>query len=244
MFATGRARVLRWAAVVTAVLGSTVLFTGGTADAIAPVVLGGGSGIYIEQIDGSDSSAECTLTAIGYDRENRLVGLTAGHCGQVGSRIAAEYTRSGGIGKIAEKSEGNDWAIIEFDASRVNPTRQVAQSVINGVGSAPKIGDVPCKNGRTTGYTCGPVWEVKPAYFRSQVCADHGDSGAPVILGDRLIGMIVAGTDIELGPVSIDLPSCKGAGDLIHEPDLSTNIGMVLADIDRNNGVGAGFRLV
>ncbi|WP_330184046.1 S1 family peptidase [Nocardia sp. NBC_01503] len=241
MFVTGRARMLSWAAIAVTALSTTVLFSG-TADAAPPVTLGGGSGIYVEQLDDPNSTADCTLTSIGYDRDGKLVGITAGHCGEVGARIAAEYTRSGGIGVISEKSAGNDWAVIVFDPARVNPTKQVAQSVINSVGAPPAIGDIACKNGRTTGYTCGPVWETTPNWFRSQVCANHGDSGAPVLLGDRLVGMVVAGTDFDAGPVSIELPACKGAGDLIHEPELSTTISMVLADIDRHGGAGAGFR--
>ncbi|NNH74060.1 peptidase S1 [Nocardia uniformis] len=230
--------------VAVGALSATVLTSGITAGtASAAAVLGGGSGIYVEQLDDPNSIGECTLTAIGYDRENRLVGITAGHCGEIGARIAGEYSvRTGTVGVIAEKSEGNDWAVVLLDPERVSPTRQVAQSVINGVAPAPKLGDNVCKNGRTTGFTCGPVWEANPEYFRSQVCADHGDSGAPVLLGDRVVGMVVAGADFEAGPVTIDLAPCKGAGDFFHQPEISTTMDLVLADIDRTNGVGAGFR--
>ncbi|MBL1073345.1 peptidase S1 [Nocardia sp. 2] len=241
MFTTGRARVLRWAAAIGIALSSTLL-TAGVADAAPMVTLGGGSGVYVEQLDGTNSAAECTLTAVGYDRENRLVALTAGHCGEVGARIAAEYTRSGGIGVIANKDDYFDWAVIALDPDRVLPTRQVGPSVINGIGAGPRVGDIACKNGRTTGYTCGPVWETNETFFRSQVCANHGDSGGPVLLGDRLIGMVVAGQEFELGPVTIDMQPCKGAGDLLHTPEIATTISSVLADIDASGGVGAGFR--
>lgn len=244
MFAIGRARNLYRAVVAVGALGVTVLTSGVTAGtASAAAVLGGGSGIYVEQLDDPDTIGECTLTAIGYDRENRLVGITAGHCGEIGARIAGEYSvRTGTVGIIAEKSAGNDWAVVLLDPERVSPTRQVAQSVINGIGGDAKLGDNVCKNGRTTGFTCGPVWETNDGYFRSQVCADHGDSGAPVLLGDRVVGMLVAGSDFRAGPITIDLAPCKGQGDLIHQPEVSTNISLVLADIDRTNGVGAGFR--
>ncbi|MGV9414289.1 S1 family peptidase [Nocardia sp. NPDC003693] len=242
MLSAGRARILRWAVVAATALSSTLLITG-TADAAPFVVLGGGSGVHVEQIDETGGTADCTLTAVGYDSADRLVALTAGHCGQVGSRIAAEYTRSGGIGVIAEKSEGNDWAVILLDPERVSPTRQVGPTSINGLGAPPRLGDMACKNGRTTGYTCGLVWETHNSYFRSQVCANHGDSGAPVLVGDRLVGMVVAGQDFELGPITVDLAPCKGAGDILHQPEISTTIAMVLADIDRRGGVGAGFRV-
>jgi hypothetical protein len=242
MFAAGRARMLRRTLMLVAAA-ATTLVGPGVAAADGPAVLGGGSGIYVEQLDAPDSIGQCTVTAIGFDRDNQLAGLTAGHCGEVGARVLAERSvHSGVLGKIANKSADSDWAVIVFDPARVVPTRQVAQSVINGVGAPPQVGDMVCKNGRTTGYTCGPVWESKPAYFRSQVCANHGDSGAPVLLGDRLVGMVVAATDVHAGPVDVQLPTCQGAGDLIHEPELATTIAAVLRDIDRQGGAGAGFR--
>ncbi|APA94852.1 S1 family peptidase [Nocardia seriolae] len=242
MFSAGRARVLRVAAIAAAAVSSSLLFAG-PADAAPVVTLGGGSGVYVEDLTSKDTVSDCTLTAVGYDNKNQLVGLTAGHCGEVGARVAAEYTRSGGIGVIAQKSEDMDWAIIVFNPERVTPTRKVAQSVINSVGSPVQIGENVCKNGRTTGFTCGPVWETKALTFRSQVCANHGDSGAPVLRGDQLVGMVVAGTDFKLGPINVELPLCEGGGNLIHEPELATNIGAVLSDIDSRGGAGAGFHI-
>ncbi len=243
MFAAGRARVVSWAAATATALAAAA-FTTGTAAADAPVTLGGGSGIIVEQLDDPGKAADCTLTAIGYDHDNRLVGLTAGHCGQIGSRLLAEYDpHAGVIGRVTAKSEDLDWAVIEFDAARVVATRQVTQSVINGVAAGPGVGDNVCKNGRTTGYTCGIVWETHQAWFASHVCADHGDSGAPVLRGDQLIGMVVAGKDFQVGPVTVPLPSCQGAGDVIHQPDAATTIQIVLRDIDRTGGPGSGFRL-
>ncbi|GAB0103407.1 S1 family peptidase [Nocardia sp. JMUB6875] len=242
MFSAGRARVLRVAATAAAAVSSTLLFAG-PANAAGPVTLGGGSGVYVEDLTATDMVSDCTLTAVGYDNKNQLVGLTAGHCGEVGARVAAEYTRSGGIGVVTEKSEDMDWGIIVFNPDKVIPTRRVAQSVINSVGAPPQIGETVCKNGRTTGFTCGPVWETKALTFRSQVCANHGDSGAPVLRGDQLVGMVVAGTNFKAGPIDVELPLCEGGGNLIHEPELSTNISAVLADIDRRGGAGAGFRI-
>ncbi|WP_225731620.1 MULTISPECIES: S1 family peptidase [unclassified Nocardia] len=242
MFSAGRTRVVHWVAAAVTALAATSVFSGGTASAEGPAVLGGGSGLYIETSE-PDTVSECTLTAIGFDRDNKLVGLTAGHCGEIGMRVAAEYSpKSGVVGKVAAKSVDNDWAVIELDPARVSPTRQVAQSVIAGIGAPPKVGDIVCKNGRTTGFTCGPAWETKQAWFRSQVCANHGDSGAPVLMGDKLVGMVVAGSDFKAGPITVPLPLCSGGGDLLHQPELSTTMALVLADIDRQGGIGAGFR--
>lgn len=242
MFAAGRARILRCAAAVLLALGGTALMSG-TAAAAGPVVLGGGSGIYVEQPDPNYVS-NCTITAVGYDRNDQLVGLTAGHCGAVGARIAAEASpKSGAIGVIANKSDDADWAVIALDPDRVTPTRVVAQSVINGFGRAPEVGNTVCKNGRTTGFTCGLAWETHPGWFRSQVCANHGDSGAPVLIGDRLVGMVIAGSDFKAGPITVPLPLCTSGANPIHQPELSTTMALVLGDIDRSGGAGAGFRL-
>ncbi|WP_231387239.1 S1 family peptidase [Nocardia sp. BMG111209] len=246
MGAASRARSVRRVLVLMAAsvsTGAAVLAGAGTAAADGPAVVGGGSGVFVEQLDDPNSIGACTVTAVGFDADNRLVGLTAGHCGEVGARILAEESvHSGVIGVIANKSAGGDWGVIQFDPGRVAPTRQVAQSVINGVGAPPRVGDIACKNGRTTGYTCGLVWESNPVFFRSQVCANHGDSGAPVLLGDRLVGMVIGAADVDAGPVSVELPMCEGAGDLVHEPEVATTISAVLADINAHGGVGAGFR--
>ncbi|RJO76568.1 hypothetical protein D5S18_09765 [Nocardia panacis] len=236
------ARLGRWLAATALLAAAPALGAGPAAAVDGPAVLGGGSGLFIETSE-PDTVSECTLTAIGFDKTNTLVGLTAGHCGEVGMRVAAEYSpKSGTLGVVAAKSAENDWAVVRFDPARVTPTRQVAQSVINGVGEPPKVGDTVCKNGRTTGFTCGVAWETKRAWFRSQVCANHGDSGAPVLAGDRLVGMVVAGSDFKAGPVTVPLPLCKGGGDLLHQPELSTTMALVLGDIDRAGGPGSGFK--
>ena len=64
------------ASIVGAVaLGLGLLGAGAAHAQAGPAVLGGGSGIII------DNQFECTLTTIGNDGAGRLVGLTAGHCG-------------------------------------------------------------------------------------------------------------------------------------------------------------------
>ncbi|MCU1640713.1 MAG: hypothetical protein JWN03_988 [Nocardia sp.] len=217
--------------------------TPGTAAADGPAVLGGGSGIAISTED-PQLYALCTVTAIGFDGGNRLVAVTAGHCGDVGASVWSEGSvRTGVIGRVAEVDDYWDWAVIELDPDKVVPVRQITQSVVNGIGSPPGLLETVCKNGRTTGFTCGPVWQTLPEGFSSHVCADHGDSGAPVLVGDRLVGMVIAGQLLDLGSVVLQMPSCTNPADPVHEPDLSTGIGNVLTSIDQHGGAGAGFRL-
>ncbi|MEV6772358.1 S1 family peptidase [Nocardia sp. NPDC051030] len=220
-------------------------FTGvpGVAGADAAAVLGPGSGVLIST-DDPDLYAACSLTAAGFDGAGRMVGITAGHCGYVGDSVWAEGALGiGKVGRIAEVDDYWDWAVIEFEGAKVVPVRQITRSVVNGIGGRPRVFDTVCKNGRTTGYTCGVVWENIPEGFSSHVCADYGDSGAPVLLGDQLVGMIVAGAPATIGSVDLELKSCSNPADLIHEPDLATDIDIVMTDINQHGGVGAGFRL-
>src|SRR5699024_8638077 len=99
-------------------------------------------------------------------------------------------------------------------------------------------GEVLCKQGVATGRTCGNVWAADEGVQISQLCAMVGDSGAPVLAGDRMVGMVSGGV----------LPdqrySCRTPlqGQLFM-PTASTNMDTVLADVDARGGVGAGFRL-
>ncbi|MRH91746.1 peptidase S1 [Nocardia sp. SYP-A9097] len=227
-----------------AVIFSLALLPSGTAAAAGPAVLGPGSGIAISTGE-ADKFSLCTLTAIGFDTADRLVGITAGHCGEVGARVLAEKSiGTGFLGTLAERDYNWDWAVIEFDPARVIPVRQITSSVVAGIGEPPAPLQMVCKNGRTTGFTCGPVWEALAYGFSSHVCADYGDSGSPVMVGDQLVGMIVSGEPVNLGSVDVHLPSCANPANPVHEPDLATGIANVLADINRHGGAGAGFRLL
>jgi len=65
-----------------------------------------------------------------------------------------------------------------------------------------------------------------------------GDSGAPVMAGDRMVGLISGGV------LSDQRFSCRTPlqGQLFM-PTVSTSMDTVLQDLDARGGVGAGFRL-
>lgn len=207
---------------------------GGAATAQPAAPLGGGSGILLgEQI-------ACTLTTIGYDRAERLVGLTAGHCARSGTPVRAEQApQAGVIGTVAVVDEVLDYAVIAFDRERVSPVRQVAATLIIGIGSPPRPGDLVCKNGRTSGHSCGPVQYAHPWWFQNRVCSQPGDSGGPVTVGDRLVGMNVGHFGAQtLGSPVLDVV-CRIPA---HDPAVAVQIGVVLEAIDRTGGIGSGFR--
>ncbi|WP_407671088.1 S1 family peptidase [Nocardia stercoris] len=207
-----------------AILLSAALLGTGTATAHADggsAVMGGGSGIII------DNLYECTLTTIGYDGAGRLVGLTAGHCGDPGSTVWAEQARGvGPIGKFVHSDHDLDYAVIQFDPNRVTPVNRIGNTTITNVGQAASFPQVACKEGRTTGNTCGIVYGdlFGDQSIWTQMCVVEGDSGAPVVVGNTLVGMVNAYL----------LVACAG-------PEVGTNMGIIMGDINGRGDVGAGF---
>lgn len=198
----------------------------GVATAAPPVTLGGGSGITLGE-NGQDL-VDCTLTTIGNDAAGRLVGLTAAHCGSPGMTVKAEYDLGAGVvGRMVSSNELLDYAVIEFDRGKVVPVNRVGNVTITGLGAPANFPDIACKEGRTTGNTCGVVWgDVFGSQETwTQVCVVEGDSGAPLVVGTTLVAMVNAYL----------LTACVG-------PEVGTNIDVIMADINARGGAGAGFR--
>ncbi|WP_063813579.1 S1 family peptidase [Nocardia anaemiae] len=206
----------------------------GNATAAQMATMGGGSGIVL------DGRAVCTLTTVGYDSADRMVGLTAGHCAELGMPVQSETQQAGVIGTVAAVDHDNDFAVIEFDRTKVTPVRQVAQTFISGIGVPPRPGDIVCKNGRTSGFDCGVVWDTHEWWFQSQLCSKPGDSGGPVTLGDRLVGMNIGHIGVVVLGVTVVDAACGTA--VVHDPAVAIEIGVILGLLERSGGVGAGFR--
>jgi hypothetical protein len=194
------------------------------------VALGGGSGIVI------DGQTLCTLTAIGNDNRGTLIGFTSAHCGGPGAKVAAEAAPGTVLGSMVAGNEGLDYAVIEFDPQKVEPVNTVDGFEIDGIGPDPTFGENACKLGRTTGLSCGVTWGPgdKPGTILNQVCGQPGDSGAPVTVDNRLVGMIH-------GAFSEDLPTCVVKFVPLHTPAVTMSINSILADISAKNRPGSGF---
>ncbi|MFI8568263.1 serine protease [Rhodococcus sp. NPDC078407] len=193
----------------------------GTASAVTPAALGGGSGIIV------GGQAECTLTTIGNDRDGNLVGFTAGHCGQAGASIVPEYDTSlGEVGRIAFSNPEYDYALIQFDRAKVAPINRVGNVTISQVGPPTAFPNIVCKEGRTTGNTCGLAYGdiLQSQETWAQLCVVEGDSGSPVVVGNTLVGMVNAYLGV----------ACFG-------PEVGTNFDAILRNVDLGNGLGAGF---
>ncbi|WP_306365096.1 S1 family peptidase [Nocardia sp. CC227C] len=224
---------------VASLVGAALVSVAGVGTAAAdpaPAVLGGSSGIIL------NTHEACSLTAIGYDAAGRLVGLTAGHCAAAGSPVRAEQSLATGVlGTVVFSDLGQDldYAVIEFDPAKVAPVRTVGQTTIAGVGAPPAPGVPVCSSGRSSGFDCGVVWGAVGNIIVNQSCSIPGDSGGPVTVGDRLVGM----NQGHVTPFGIDMQCVTGAFP-VHSPAYFRPIADILRAVNANGGVGAGLRPV
>ncbi|HEX2317313.1 MAG TPA: hypothetical protein VHJ17_26430 [Thermomonospora sp.] len=231
------------------------------AGATTTVPVGPGSGIVQRVALNTDGQVTafhvCTLTAVGHDGAGNLVGLSNAHCfiDEAGNKlvgdkvyldttppgtaaspapltVSPETVRLGPIGEVTYVSEPNnylsggtpglDYAVIRLDPAKVTPTPTVTSpsgsSTVTSIGEVPAPGTRMCKQGHRTGLTCGATLGRDGLWYWTLIWTWGGDSGAPVINGNALVG------------------SAWGAQHF-------TPITSILADIDRQGGVGAGFHL-
>ena len=217
---------------VAAVVAVVLSMTGSAGAAAASTVpLGGGAGIVV------NGETYCTLTAIGNDGQGNLVGFTSAHCGGPGAAVAAEGLEgAGALGVMVAGNDALDYAVIKFDRTKVSPVNNYKGFAINGIGTDPKFGQIACKLGRTTGYSCGVTWGPgeEPGTMLSQVCGRPGDSGAPVTVNNELVGMIH-------GAFSEELPTCVIKFIPLHTPAVAVSINAILGDLSAKSRTGAGF---
>jgi len=185
---------------------------------------------------GSEPGKEvmCTTTAAGFNDRGEKIAVTAGHCGNVGDAVrSADSWQLGRTGTITHVNRELDYAVITL-ADNTEVTRSYNGVTVNHLGGAPvKPGGVVCKTGVASGTTCGPTYTDWEARNTNQVCAMQGDSGAPLMVGDRVIGMINGGI---WGPpfnVACRTP-LQGP---LHAPTGALRMDAVLGDIP------GGFRL-
>ncbi len=226
-----RRRTRQWAGAVALVLAVASAAPPAQAAPDDKVMIGGGAGIVI------DGDTYCTLTSIGNDNTGALVGFTSAHCGGPGAQVAAEAAPDAGVlGTMVAGNDGLDYAVIRFNPARVAPVSNWNGFAINGIGPDPAFGQVACKLGRTTGYSCGVTWGPgeEPGTIVNQVCGRPGDSGAPVTVNNRLVGMIH-------GAFSDSIPTCIIKYIPLHTPAVTMSINSILADLTAKGRPGAGF---
>jgi hypothetical protein len=219
------------AAVMVAVLVALVGSPPRAAAADVRIPMGGGAGIVI------NGDTMCTLTTIGGDSAGELIGFTSAHCGGPGAQVAAEGAENAGIlGTMVSGNDNLDYAVIKFDPAKVTPVANYNGFLISGIGPDPAFGQIACKQGRTTGNSCGVTWGPgqDPGTIVMQVCGQPGDSGAPVTVNNLLVGMIH-------GAFSDNLPTCIIKYIPLHTPAVVMSFNAALADINAKHRPGAGF---
>lgn len=176
--------------------------------------------------------ALCTTTVAGYDAQGNAVAITAGHCGSPGDEVRSGDDPDGTvIGTFVRSGLRDDGVILLNDRAQVTDRyNNVALTTLGG--DAAQI----CKTGITTGTSCTPAVVRVGDDLAAQICAAHGDSGAPVYDGDRLVGILSGGLSA--------LPACvtplQGP---LHSPVFISTWDSVAAELTAAGGVGAGFRL-
>lgn len=195
-------------------------------------LFGPGTPIYL----GQDSM--CTLAVTGVDAEGRKIGITAGHCGDVGDAVrSADSFWVGEAGTIVADGSNDDYSVIEF-GSNAEISNSYNGVTVNGIGGQTTNLQEVCKTGVATGFTCGLVWTADERLTMSQLCAMQGDSGAPVIANGRVVGLISGGL-----VANHDLSCRTPIQGPLHMPSLSVNMDRIVAEMDASGGPGRGFTL-
>ncbi|TDD83309.1 protease [Actinomadura darangshiensis] len=164
------------------------------------------------------SGARCTSAFTTYSG-GRYYMLTAGHCAEIGywwdvSTYSYGYQNVGGVANYTFGWYGDSAIVSVDDPSWWQPRGWVLyQTPIYG-SEADYVGGYVCKQGSTTGYTCGTVTEVDATVSYpdrtlagmtwSTACDGPGDSGSGVYYGDYAHGILSGGPN-------------SGCG-MIHEP--------------------------
>nr|WP_263170390.1 S1 family peptidase [Streptomyces sp. SCSIO ZS0520] len=178
------------------------------------------------------TNAHCFIDAEGGKLVGEKVWVDRSPAGTAAAPAPVEDSRpdldTGAIGTVTYVStpnnllnlgpKGLDYAVIKLDESRVRPTATVGGVTIRKIGEPPANGTRMCKQGHRTGLTCGVKLGTNGIWFTHLVWTNSGDSGAPVVDGETLVG---------------------NAWGVQH----SSPILSIIAEMNAEGGVGAGFHL-
>lgn len=178
----------------------------------------------------------CTVAVSGVDNQGNKIAITAGHCGKQGMKVRSLDAGEAGVIGTYVRSGYPDYGVIKLNPN-VRLTNSYGRVTVNQLG-----GPVPgnfgqaCKTGISTGTTCGPVLGVDGPFILAHICGSYGDSGGPLFVGNRLVGILNGGIG--------NLPSCTTPlqGPL-HAPIAGAAWHVIQADLNAAGGAGAGLRL-
>lgn len=162
------------------------------------VKLAGGDGVW------GSYGQRCTVGFNVQDRIGSYYFIGAGHCLGTSTSWYADWGRSTYVGPLLSVSfPVNDYAIVRYDNPAVpRPGTVGNQDIVSAAN--PSIGMSACHIGMTTGLHCGTVTAVNvtvnypqgtvSGLIRTNICAEPGDSGAPLFAGNRALGVLSGGS--------------------------------------------------
>lgn len=146
----------------------------------------------------------CTMTAVGTDVHGNKLAISAGHCVGLQDTNAVNYKPDGApvyrwvpnngyrdqIGTIAYRGDvDRDFVVIKLnDDAILSSTGPGAR--IDGVGATNPFG-VMCKDGQSTGVTCGLITGQNAFRLNNLALGFNGDSGGPAwVAAGKLVGLV------------------------------------------------------
>lgn len=163
-------------------------------------VVRGGDTLY-------SSGGRCVVAFNVTDDSSRY-GLTAGHCGSVGTQWFRDPALTVPVGTTsAAEFPGSSWALVRYTNTGLDYPSEIngADGPVRISGAAePSVGQSACRFGPTTGLHCGTITGVNQTIrlpdgtvtglFRASICAEVGDVGGPTFAGNTALGILAAGT--------------------------------------------------
>ncbi|TXI59031.1 hypothetical protein [Mycolicibacterium mageritense] len=165
------------ATIVTSALALTAVATAPPVTAAATAIAPGDTIHY----SSSTGGMTCTLGFV-FTHAGHSLGITAGHCVYDGTGVVTD-TKSGHRGRVVDYSydpsmKGNDFALIDFGAARIEPT--LLDTNLAAV-EAPPADQTICHTGVASGTSCGQLsHRYGPQYLTLGHRDRAGDSGGPV----------------------------------------------------------------
>ncbi len=144
--------------------------------------------------------------------------LTAGHCAKKERRWWTSANQNTFLGNTTSASfPGNDYALVQYDASFTNYPGTVGSQDITHAANA-FVGESVTRRGSTTGTHTGRVTALNATVhyqgggtvsglIQTTVCAEPGDSGGPLYDGTAALGLTSGGSG-----------DCRGGGTTFFQP--------------------------
>lgn len=200
------------------------------AERAGKALFGTGTPIYLGE------HSLCTLTAVGTDAQGRKVGLTVGHCGREGQEVrSADAVNVGAAGTVVRGGGNAAFSVIEF-GSNAELTHSYNGVTVDGVGGGATTGDRVCKFGVATGWTCGYTLLGSGLQSTSHLAAMQGDSGAPLMRGNQVVGVVDGG--LWANPALVARSPLQG---IFHMPVVSFAMDNVINQLNQGDRTAVGY---